>query len=432
MINDFFDKYKEMFYNQKFSNDYLKKIEDLSFENQCKFLDYCYNQLFIKEFNQVTSLIESKDKITHKEKETYTKYLNLENKFNRLVYTMQQIVDFNQGINKFFKCFKNIENIQVKIIMSKRTFYRTKKQFIKHLSKLAIDFRKLFSKSKRPISIAYKYTDKQKEEVAKYVQNQLDSKFDNKLNIWVKLYKDNVLEHIGDFSTISYKTMMKFYKEYNNIWFFDRKNVKQKFLLRKYTLNPGHIQMDLKILGVKETGLKKKVTIFNMIDIGTRIAFTKVLRDGTTDNVIKALDEGYDFYSSLGIKIKTMQTDNAMMFKNIQFKLINFVSTNTYSKWLKDRGIHKRNIRLGCPQSNGCIERYHKIIDDEWGYFLKKCETFEDVFNVCKTCSTYYNYSRNHYYHELGQKRYGISYKDRFMIPIQSIKRIQELSTITK
>ena len=115
-----------------------------------------------------------------------------------------------------------------------------------------------------------------------------------------------------------------------------------------------------------------------------------------------------------------------MMFKNIQFKLINFVSTNTYSKWLKDRGIHKRNIRLGCPQSNGCIERYHKIIDDEWGYLLKKCETFEDVFNVCKTCSTYYNYSRNHYYHELWQKRYGVSYKDRFMIPVQSIERIKE------
>ncbi len=425
MINNFYAKHQEMFYNQPFSNNYLQKIQSLPFENQTYFISYCYYNLFNSEYNKIKLDIESKDKILYEEKEKY-QYLNLDNRFARLTKTMEEIVNFDKGINKFFKNLKQLKIDNKDHILSKRTFYRFKDEFIKKLAKIEINFQNLFQKSKRPINPYCKYTEKQKIAIAQYVKAQIEFKYDNMQNIWLKLCKDNVLGHIGDFSSITYKTMIKIYLEYEGKYMYNVSKVSKRHVLRKYILSPGNTQMDLKILGVNENGLKNKITIFNVIDIATRIVFSKVLRDGTSINIIEALNEAYEFYSSIGIKIISMQTDNAMMFKDT-----NFIATTSYKKWLKERNIIKRNIKLGHPQSNGCIERYHKTIDDECKWSLKLCQTFEDVYNVIKVFSIYYNYSRYHYYHELSQKRYDVRYKDRFMIPIQSIQRIQELSKIT-
>lgn len=53
-----------------------------------------------------------------------------------------------------------------------------------------------------------------------------------------------------------------------------------------------------------------------MIDMSTRVVFSKVLKVSNVESVLKALDEGKAFFKSLGIEMKAIQTDNAMVFKS--------------------------------------------------------------------------------------------------------------------
>ncbi len=78
------------------------------------------------------------------------------------------------------------------------------------------------------------------------------------------------------------------------------------------------------------------------------------------DHVIESLQRGLEFYKYHGIDIKTIQTDNAMMFKKT-----NFIVNNKFHELLNLNNIKHRRIKLGQPQSNGVVERYHLKIDKE-------------------------------------------------------------------
>ena len=85
--------------------------------------------------------------------------------------------------------------------------------------------------------------------------------------------------------------------------------------------------MDLKIIGTKDTKMKKKLIIFNMIETRSRFSFSNVLENGSIENVLNALEEGKKFFKNFGIDIKSIQTDNAIhmdiilgqLFYNILF-----------------------------------------------------------------------------------------------------------------
>ena len=98
-----------------------------------------------------------------------------------------------------------------------------------------------------------------------------------------------------------------------------------------------------------------------MIDTHSQFTYSLVLDNASTQNVMYAIESGFKYFKSNGIKIKSVQTDNAMMFKNT-----NFIHANEFVKFLKTKGVIKRLIPLGQPECNGCVERFHKTID-------KKC-----------------------------------------------------------
>ena len=124
-------------------------------------------------------------------------------------------------------------------------------------------------------------------------------------------------------------------------------------------IESGHVQLDLKILGIKENELKEKIAIFNMIDTSSRFVYSPVLEDQSTSSVMKHLRIGYQYFKNNKIHIKSIETDNAMMFKGT-----NFIHYNEFRKFCLDNKILKRLIPLGQLQCNGCIERFHKTIDD--------------------------------------------------------------------
>ena len=184
---------------------------------------------------------------------------------------------------------------------------------------------------------------------------------------------------------------------------------------RQYFAKPGLIQMDLKIIGIKDTSMNKKLTIFNMIETRSRFSFSKVLESGSTENVLSALKEGKEEFANQGIEIKAIQTDNAMMFKGT-----NFINSDGYCAYLKEQNILRRLIPLGVPQCNGCIERFHLTIDKKCSSLLSKVKTIDEAQEIIKKFSKEYNFNRYHYYSELETR--NIKYDKRYMIPSKAIK----------
>ena len=173
--------------------------------------------------------------------------------------------------------------------------------------------------------------------------------------------------------------------------------------------------MDLKIIGTKDTKMKKKLIIFNMIETRSRFSFSNVLENGSIENVLNALEEGKKFFKNFGIDIKSIQTDNAMMFKGT-----NFINSNSYYSYLKENKITRRLIPLGVPECNGCIERFHLTIDKKCSTLLSQVENISQAKEVIKKFSDEYNFDRFHYYSEL--EKINIPYHERYMKPIEAIK----------
>ena len=67
-----------------------------------------------------------------------------------------------------------------------------------------------------------------------------------------------------------------------------------------------------------------------MIKTQSRYAYSKVIDNASHQEIINALKSGIQHFADIGIKIKMIQTDNAMMFKGY-----NFISSENYIIFLK-------------------------------------------------------------------------------------------------
>ncbi len=229
----------------------------------------------------------------------------------------------------------------------------------------------------------------------------------NKTNLWLAIRKLD-----KKFENISHTTLIKILNEDSRKLMNKNKKLSRPHLFRRKPKELGNIQLDLKILGLKETGLNKKVAIFDAIDTSSRLVHLKVLDNQTNTELMKCLDEMYDFFSKNNIKIKRIQTDNAMQFKNT-----NFVKSNQFNKWCNDRRIIHIFIPYQQPECNGCIERYHRTIDQELGKLLRKCISLDEIKLTFDKWINYYNNDRLLHYTELDE----ISKENKFMTPIKSI-----------
>ena len=89
---------------------------------------------------------------------------------------------------------------------------------------------------------------------------------------------------------------------------------------------------------------------------------------------MEALNEGYLFFENHGINIIDIQTDNAMMFKGT-----NFIRDLNFSKWCIDYNISSSLIPLMELEANGCIERFHRSMDNEFIVKIKNYDNLDDI-----------------------------------------------------
>ena len=217
-------------------------------------------------------------------------------------------------------------------------------------------------------------------------------------------------------NNLSYKTFIKILKNDPRWGNIPLKKHKNTHLFRKRIIPIGKIQLDLKVTNNKDTKMNKHIYMFNMIDTSTRVTFSKVLYKADKFHVMEALNKGYLFFKKHGINIIDIQTDNAMMFKGT-----NFIRDLDFSKWCIDYNISRSLIPLMEPEANGCIERFHRSMDNEFIVKIKNYDNLDDIQEELERFSYYYNEKCYLHYGELNK----IDPKNRYMKPIDSIKHFK-------
>ena len=219
---------------------------------------------------------------------------------------------------------------------------------------------------------------------------------------------------MGDkFINLSINSLTKMIKSDSRYGNIPLKKHKNEHLFRQYRLPLGKVQLDLKVSNLKDTKMFKHVYFFNMIDTASRFTYSQVLYKANKLHVMQALEKGVKIFEEKGIKITNIQTDNAMMFKGN-----NFVKEPEFLKWCNDRKIGRTYIPPMQPECNGCIERFHRTMDQEFIVKLKDFDNLDDIQKELERFSYYYNNKRYLHYKELDK----IDPKNKYMITVEAIK----------
>jgi transposase InsO family protein len=132
------------------------------------------------------------------------------------------------------------------------------------------------------------------------------------------------------------------------------------------------IHMDVKKLG-RFSGIGHRITgdratairtvgrgwefVHVAIDDNSRIAFSKIMPDEKQGSAIAFLKAARAYYSSLGIKIERVMTDNGSCYK-----------ARAFAKACRRHNIKHVRTRPYTPRTNGKAERFIKTALAEWAY----------------------------------------------------------------
>jgi transposase InsO family protein len=96
--------------------------------------------------------------------------------------------------------------------------------------------------------------------------------------------------------------------------------------------------------------------IHTVIDDCTRIAYSEICDDETAQTAIGVLRRAASWFADLGIVIERVITDNGTCYKK------------QWDAACAELGITPKRTRPFRPQTNGKVERFHRILLEEWAY----------------------------------------------------------------
>lgn len=338
-------------------------------------------------------------------------------KFTLFVQTVHRICfEYNNNISAFFKFAKNKR-------VKRRWFFDFKKKICKIISYKTNNFKQFFYKSRRPKKIQFVYPKNVRHFICSFwhwYQTTEKIAFMNFTNLWLKLCNKEILKSLWDFEKLSSTTLRKILNEDERT----KLNVKLKLVkdhpFRNKPKPLGHLQLDFKVFGRNQTGAGKFVYCLDCIETQTRIPYSKVFKVATTESIILELEKIIKFYENLGIEINTIRTDNAMMFKQT-----NFVYSSQFNVWCLNNKIQHEFTPLAEPQCDGCVERYHKTLDDEVVKFLQNIKELNEINDFIQNYVNYYIYGRYFHYCELKH----LPKKQQYMKPINAIQYFKAYNT---
>ncbi|MEF3322794.1 IS481 family transposase [Corynebacterium macclintockiae] len=96
--------------------------------------------------------------------------------------------------------------------------------------------------------------------------------------------------------------------------------------------------------------------IHNAVDDHSRLAYSEILTDEKKETAAEFWKRANTYFASLGITVKRVLTDNGACYRSNDFK-----------QALGNDIVHKRT-RPYRPQTNGKVERFNRIMLEEWAY----------------------------------------------------------------
>ncbi|WP_027119834.1 integrase core domain-containing protein [[Mycoplasma] testudinis] len=302
------------------------------------------------------------------------------------------------AVKKNLSLRKAIAHYQVKYRKrknyGKNKFYQFRKKLIEFCWNPR-SIQKLMRKSKKPKNITLRYNGFVRTEIIQlykkndFIQYQLDAEAYKKGERKEKplRYSYNFNDFVHNLrkgflplktldgkipTTLTAKTVRKILIE-GGVFLNENKYVKRHHL-RHYDIPSWHLQFDVKIIGSKDNKFGIPIYIVDCIDQRTSIPFGQISTQVPNTFLIETMDKAIEYYQKFFPKIFKTRTDHQLSFKRTEA-----LSTGQWNELLAKHDIIHEYSRWGQPQTNGKIERHHRIIDNEFLHILNKCDTMEQV-----------------------------------------------------
>lgn len=168
-----------------------------------------------------------------------------------------------------------------------------------------------------------------------------------------------------------------------------------------------------KMKNIKWEHPDKKKYWAGIIDDATRIAYVEVLSNKRAKTLADFMRRAYKWYKTKGISIKRVLSDNWLEFTTHH---ISSRRKHSFEILLEQLWIIHKYTKIRCPQTNGKIERFWKVINDNFWY-KHSFTSHKDFKMKFMDWLTYYNLKRPHW---------GIQY----MTPIQKFEKLLEQNLV--
>jgi transposase InsO family protein len=97
--------------------------------------------------------------------------------------------------------------------------------------------------------------------------------------------------------------------------------------------------------------------LHNAVDDHSRLAYTEILPDERKETAAAFWRRARTYFAACGITVERVLTDNGACYRS-----------HLWRRLLASHGITHKRTRPYRPQTNGKVERYNRILLDEWAY----------------------------------------------------------------
>ena len=124
--------------------------------------------------------------------------------------------------------------------------------------------------------------------------------------------------------------------------------------------------------------------LHSALDDRTRIVYSEIHLDEKAQTAVEFWERANAWFNSLGIIVERVITDNGSAYKSFAWR-----------DCLEALGIAPKHTRPYRPQTNGKIERYHRILLEEWAY-IRDWNTDTERSAAYDDFVHFYNHHRAH------------------------------------
>ena len=173
-------------------------------------------------------------------------------------------------------------------------------------------------------------------------------------------------------------------------------NKKRKLLIKRYQkLYPGEqAHVDTHVLDRTLFLDRKRRFLFGLLDDCTRLCYVRILEDNKAATVTRAFYEGCKWFYAHGFRFEEILTDNGTEFTS--YTASHTKKFHFFETMLSILGIKHRYTRPYRPQTNGKIERFWRIVNQECIRLQDRALNPADLQDEINSYLYRYNYQRRH------------------------------------